>query len=435
MRCRDANRPHLLEVAVRWPPETFVGWMLEGLAARGMSVTLASRQVEDPDATVPGVELVELPSGPRTPRGIARILARYALPLLLTMPRRLLRLVRAVRRASPPLRRRHGGTLGLLALCVPLARFRPDLVKFEWNTAASDYLPLYEIWDCPVVTSCRGSDTSVYPHIPVLEHYALMLPDVMAGVDAAHCISESLKREAVGFGLEPAKATVIRPGVDPDLFRPAADGGEPDGPMSVLMVGWLRWEKGYEYALQAIRALMDRGVAVRLEILGTVPAEKRRPSDEADRIHHTIEDLGLDGQVHLNGHASSVEVSRRLQASDVYLHPSLTEGIPAAVIEAMACGVAVVATGCGGVPEAVTDGVEGLLVPPRDPERLADALQRLARDPELRSRMGEAGRARVLSEFTLEREHEAFFGMFRELIAARNGGFTRAPSDIGIGTR
>src|SRR5207253_2830006 len=107
-------------------------------------------------------------------------------------------------------------------------------------------------------------------------------------------------------------------------------------------------------------------------------------------------------------HLPSVEVSRRLQASDVFLHPAVTEGIPNAVVEAMACAVPVVATRCGGVPEAVTDGVEGFVVPPRDPEALTQALVRLAQDPALRRRMGDAGRARVLPELTVQHEHDAF---------------------------
>lgn len=406
---------------MRWPPETFVAWKLEGLAARGMRVTVASRSVFDAGAQVPGVELLTLPARPPSARSARRAVVAQGLTLLLTAPHRLAKLIRAVRRVPPALHRRHGGTLGLLALCLPLARQRPDIVHFEWHAVAVDYLPLFDVWGCPVTTSCRGSDISVYPHVPEMDHYLSGLPVVLRRASAVHCVSASLRREAGEFGLDPAKVRVIRPSVDPEVFRPVTDAAEqassPDGALRVITVGWLRWEKGHEYALQAIRALLDLGVAVRYEILGEVPDEWRGKSGALERIQHTVADLGLDRHVTLRGHLASEQVSRHLQASHVLLHPAVTEGIPNAVVEAMACELPVVATRCGGVPEVVREGVEGLLVAPREPEQIAQALLKLWRDPQARVRMGRAGRVRVLSELNLEREHSAFLDMYREVAA------------------
>jgi colanic acid/amylovoran biosynthesis glycosyltransferase len=350
----------------------------------------------------------------------ARVAVSAGLALLVTSPRRLLRLVRSVRRhMSAPACERYGGTIGLFALCLPLARLRPDVVHFEWHVVAVDYLPLFDVWDCPITTSCRGSDIRVYPGIPGMDHYVSRLPEVLRRVRAVHCVSESIKGEAVAFGLDPAKAWVARPAVDPQLFKPAAwNGGGAEGRdgdvLRVVTVGWLRWEKGHEYALEAIRTLVDRDVPVRLEMLGAVPSERRNHLDERVRVLHTVADLGLERHVRLRGEATSAEVSRRLQASDVLLHAAVTEGIPNAIVEAMACGLPVVATSCGGVPEAVTNGVEGFLVAPRHPERMAEALLRLRDDAGLRKRMGQAGRRRVLAGLTLEHEHGVFLAMYRE---------------------
>jgi glycosyltransferase involved in cell wall biosynthesis len=131
-----------------------------------------------------------------------------------------------------------------------------------------------------------------------------------------------------------------------------------------------------------------------------------------------VADLGLERHVRLCGNVPSAEVARRLRASDALLLPSLNEGLPTVLLEAMACGVPVVATDCGGVSEAFTDGVEGFLVPPRDAKALAEALARLWRDPELRARMGEAGRRTATSRFTLERQLDEFLAMYREVAAA-----------------
>jgi glycosyltransferase involved in cell wall biosynthesis len=121
-------------------------------------------------------------------------------------------------------------------------------------------------------------------------------------------------------------------------------------------------------------------------------------------------------EVHLVGGLAREDVVARLRAADVLLHASLVEGIPNTVLEAMACELPVVASDCGGMREAVTDGVEGFLVAPREVHALAGALARLARDPALGRRMGRAGRARVEDAFSPAREREAFLRLYRDVV-------------------
>ncbi len=397
---------HLLEVGVHWPPETFLRRKLEGLAASGMRVSVAANAVRDAGAELAGVELI--------PPDPARSALRDALALLIRSPRRLARLLLGVRRVPPALASRHGGRLGVLRMCLPLARLRPDVVQFEWNIAAVDHLPLFGVWDCPVVTSCRGSDITVYPHVPALGAYAAGLPEVLGRASAVHCVSESVATEAAHHGLERDKARVIRPAVDPAAFPPG--GGPADDAFRVLMVSELRWEKGYEYALGAARELVDQGVPLALELLGDEPPSG---SSERDRIAHTIADLGLERHVTLAGATSPEEVRRRLGRSDVLLQSSLAEGIPNTVIEAMAGGLPVVTSDAGSVAEAVSDGIEGFVVEPRNPRALSEALLHLWRDPALGRRMGAAGRERIRSDFTLERQLQDFRSLYGELTAAR----------------
>ena len=183
------------------------------------------------------------------------------------------------------------------------------------------------------------------------------------------------------------------------------------------MVGRLRWEKGYEYALQAIRRVIDAGAPVELELVGDSPSGVLMDSDERARITHTVADLGLERHVVLHGSGTPDEVRRHLARADVLLHASVAEGIPNVVLEAMACAVPVVATDVGGVSEAVRDGVEGILAAPRDPAQLADALLRREREPALRARRGAAGRARIEERFTLDEQLERFLTMYREVAA------------------
>ena len=413
---RGGQALHLVEVSVRWPPETFLRWKLEGLAARGMRVTVASRQIDDASARLQRVDLLALPQRGGQRRGFVSVAWR-TLCFGLRSPRRLMRLVRGVQRMAPAYRRRYGGAVGLLALYLPLARLTPGVVHFEWEHAAALYLPMFDVWECPVVISCHGSQLTVDPHLPGGESYAALLPELLRSATAVHCVSQSLRSRVLELGVPAQRSRVILQGVDTAVFRPQQrPATRQPAQLRVIVIGWARWVKGFEWALEAIRTLVDRDVPVRLEIVG-VAATDTDLSDPAERrrLCHTVRDLELSDHVRLCGALATAEVAERLRESDVLLVPSLMEGLPTVVLEAMASGVPVVATDCGGVSEAMTDGREGLLVAPREAEALAQALERLWRDPALRARMGEAGRQTATSRFELDRQLREFLALYTEV--------------------
>jgi colanic acid/amylovoran biosynthesis glycosyltransferase len=342
-------------------------------------------------------------------------LACKLLVSLVAAPSRTLRLLREIHRLPSDWWRERGGTMKVLANYLPLLRLRPDVIHFEWQGAAVYYLPLCRALGAPFVASCHGSEVTLYPYVPGQEHWTRRIDTMFERVTAVHCVSESLQRGVVRLGLEPAKARVIRQGVDPQLFRP--NGGPPDDQRSfrVISIAWLRWVKGFEWGVEAVRRLVDAGVPVEFTIIGNDPKDEVGEPSERARIVHTVADAGLEEHVRLVERAPSAEVARRLQGSHAFLLPSLDEGLPTVALEAMSSGVPVVATDCGGVSEAVTDGVEGFVVPPRDPEALAAALMRVWREPELRKRMGQAGRRTVTSRFTLARQIDEFHALYSEV--------------------
>jgi glycosyltransferase involved in cell wall biosynthesis len=249
------------------------------------------------------------------------------------------------------------------------------------------------------------------------ERMAASYPLIFQKATAVHCVCEAILRKAARYGLDPRKARVIRTAVDTEFFAPAAK--VRSDAFRIVAVGELNWIKGYGDALEAIARLVSQGVPVSYDVIGGEPArESHKPSDRS-RLLYLIHELGLRDRVRLRGELSQDEVRQCLQQSDVLLQASLSEGLPNAVLEAMACALPVVVTDCGGLREAVTDGIEGFVCPRRSPEALADALCKLWHHPEHARRIGEAGRARVLAEFTLPQQIESFVRFYESLSPAQ----------------
>lgn len=397
------NKPlHILIAGLSWPPETFLARLIRGLSASGVHVTLALPQK-------PGRVWEELPNldwfyaPPWNGSYTARLL-RTGWALVGAMQRSPQTAVHLSRQAIT----QYGPREGIVRLhrWLPLSGRAWDVVYFPWNGAAIENLPLFDV--APVVISCRGAQINISPHNP--ERLAVRdgLRETFRRAAAVHCVSEAIMHEAEQYGLEQSKTRIIRPAVDPGFFD--ANGGEPRperDSFRLITTGSLIWRKGYEYLLAAVRLLVDRGVPVQLDVIGE--------GTERQRVAFTIDDLDLGEHVVLHGRVPPAQVRQYLQQADVFVLSSLSEGISNAVLEAMACGLPVVTTNCGGMAEAVTNGVEGFLVPVRDPQAMSDALWALWAQPELRPLMGQAGRARIVSEFRLEQQIAAFVGMFLEV--------------------
>jgi glycosyltransferase involved in cell wall biosynthesis len=206
---------------------------------------------------------------------------------------------------------------------------------------------------------------------------------------------------------------VIPNGVDVARARRARP-GDP-GPLRVLAVGRLRAPKDFRTLVRAVAALGPH--ACRVLVAGEGPD---RPLLAAE-----IDALGLRGRVVLAGERH--DVARLLAYAHVFVLPSRSEGHPVSVLEAMAAGVPVVASRVGGIPEQVADGETGLLVEPGDVDGLAAALRRLAADPALRRRLGEAGRARAEEAFDLPAFRRAHLEVYSRELARRRLSTARTP--------
>ena len=195
----------------------------------------------------------------------------------------------------------------------------------------------------------------------------------------------------------------------PDAARAEARRALPlpaDGPL-VLAVGNLYPVKDHATLLRAVARLPSVQVAI-----------AGRGAEEAPLRSLAVE-LRIDARVHLLGLRD--DVGPILVAADVLAHPSREEGLPMAILEAMAAARPVVASAVGGIGEAVLDGETGILVPAQDPEALAAALARVLESPALRDRLGAAGHARAQAEFSREQMTARYRALFAQLRAGRAG--------------
>jgi glycosyltransferase involved in cell wall biosynthesis len=229
-------------------------------------------------------------------------------------------------------------------------------------------------------------------------------------VDCVIAVSVNVRDFCVShIGLPPEKLVVIHNGVQvPEtsvsLREARAELGLPLDGLVIGTVSRLYPVKGVDFL---IRALVQ--VEASLVIVGDGP--------EHAALETLAADLGVADRIHWAGHRRDVPIL--LPAFDLYVQPSLHEGMPNTILEAMASGLPVIATAVGGTPEAVDDGITGLFVPPRTPDALAEAITALLRDPTLRRKMGRAGQERVKGHFSLEQMVRQTQALYERLLKTR----------------
>jgi colanic acid/amylovoran biosynthesis glycosyltransferase len=183
---------------------------------------------------------------------------------------------------------------------------------------------------------------------------------------------------------------VVRCGIETDRFSPEP-GAANGGPLHLINVGRLCRDKAQTILIEAMGDLVRRGVDVQLTLIGG--------GDERADLEARARREGVADRVHLTGPMGQDEIVAWYRKADLFVLSSIAEGVPVVLMEAMACGLPVVATRIAGIPELVEEGVSGLLVTPGRHDLLADAVAELADDPERRRAMGEAGRAKVRADF------------------------------------
>jgi glycosyltransferase involved in cell wall biosynthesis len=181
----------------------------------------------------------------------------------------------------------------------------------------------------------------------------------------------------------------------------------PDSPLRLVYIGRIAREKGMYEMLQGMRLAHELGVDARLVIAGS--------GAEESRLKRYAQALGVAPRVTFAGPVFGADKVKLMGGADVMLLPSYSEGLPYALLEAMAAGIPVIATPVGAIPDVVTEGIHGCLVPPHDGKAIAEALAMLAGDRERLSWMSRACRRRIRAAFSIERLAAEFASQYAAL--------------------
>ena len=311
--------------------------------------------------------------------------------------RAILRLARLIRRERPTILHTHtakAGAVGRLAALLA-GGARPPIVvhTFHGHVLRGYFNPV----------ASRG--------FRILERVLANMTTTLVAV------SPEVEDDLVRLHVAPAsKFAVIRLGIEldqrvgddhPERTATRRLLGLGDDPFVVGWVGRMTAVKRTDVVVRVLRELVERGVDARLLLVGDGPDR-----DDLERYAH---ELGVIRRCLFLGYQE--DVARWYDAIDALLLPSVNEGTPVSVIESLAARRPAVATRVGGTPDVIRDGVDGFLVDSGDGEALAERLAELARDPQLRTQMGAAGRERVLQRYAVDRLVDDVDRLYRRLLA------------------
>jgi colanic acid/amylovoran biosynthesis glycosyltransferase len=267
--------------------------------------------------------------------------------------------------------------------------------------AAVAYL-IHQFSGIPYSFTAHGSDLHRDQH---------MLCEKVSDAKAVIAISEYNRQMMIEHcGKSQAeKIHVVHCGINLERFKaeinPAGEN------LSIICVGSLHEVKGQKYLLEACGILKERAIPFQCHFVGD--------GEDLAMLEALAERLGIREQLHFHGRLTQAEVVARLKEANVASLNSVPskdgrrEGIPVALMEAMAFRLPVVSTRLSGIPELVEDGVTGFLTEAGDSEAIAEALTKLGNSPELRQAMGDAGRKKIEAEFELQRNAQALVTIFQ----------------------
>ncbi|MBN1565448.1 MAG: glycosyltransferase family 4 protein [Anaerolineae bacterium] len=412
------SRPKVAYMMSRFPKitETFVLYEMIAVEKAGVDIEIYPLMREH--TTVMHPEAPPLVARAHFLPFISLDIVRSNLQFMLRKPRAYWGTLLTALRATWGSRRYFVGILAFFPKTVHMARLMADdgithiHAHFASHPTAAAYI-IHHLTGIPYSFTAHGSD---------LHREKRMLCEKLNAARFAVTISQyNYETMITTCGAHMVdRLMIIHCGVDTNAFAPEPTTNEAsaathsaasdDTSLNIACIGTLHEVKGQSYLIEACQRLHERGIPFECHLIG----------DGEDRamLETKVAQANMTDQVTFHGYLTHDGVTRLVKQADVVVTPSVPsndgrrEGIPVATMEAMACGVPVVASRLSGIPELVDDGETGILVEPRDVTGIADALQQLAQDEPRRQRLGYAGRAKIMREFSLSANAETLARLF-----------------------
>ena len=273
--------------------------------------------------------------------------------------------------------------------------------------------PAFATW---VIHQLTGISYSVTVHAHDIFVRRTMLKSKLESASFVAAISEFNRNylaEKVGERIS-GKTHIVHCGIEPKIYKPTPLPRKTGGLLEIIHIGSLQPYKGQRYLIEACQHLRENNIPFRCQIIGG--------GEEKESLTKLINTLGLEFEIILLGNKTQQEVAHLLSTAHCYVQPSIItsagkmEGIPVALMEAMACQLPVVATSLSGVPELVRPGETGYLVPPEDARAIADALMSIHHDPDRAAILAANGRSFVMQSFELKANVSKLARLFTDVI-------------------
>ena len=280
-----------------------------------------------------------------------------------------------------------------------LGETRARLLHIYFGQIAVHLLPLVRTWKNPSIVSFHGADVVVDMNKPAYREATLQMLEAVKQILVR---SESLRRVLVGLGCDPKKIEVQRTGIPLAEFAFRERNIPENGEWRFVQAGRLIEKKGLPVTLRAFAVFLRNYPNATLTIAGEGPL--------LTELQNLAHELDIAERVSFTGFISQDQLREVYYRSHIFLHPSQTgrdgnqEGTPNSMLEAMATGLPVFATEHGGIPEAIENGISGVLVPERDDKAFACALINAAHDPAFLSRIAQSGAEAVRKNFDLRQQ-------------------------------
>ena len=286
---------------------------------------------------------------------------------------------------------------------------RPDIIHFEFSGIAAEFNEVLEMsTDAKIFLSCRGSAEKIAPLINKKRNINLVA--VFKRANRIHCVSEDMRQTVVKLGGTVEIIFINHPSINTQRFdfnrRSQQYLESKEQPFKILSTGRLHFQKGYIYALLAIKRLSEKGLNLEYNICGAGPEE--------GLVKYMIQELGLSDCVKMHGKVSGVKVKSLLAESDLFLLPSIYEGIANAALEAIASGVPLLTTTAGGMHEVIQNKYNGIITDRFSAEQLTEGIQFYYDNPNKALEFAEKALDTIKTGFLHEQQIKVFDEEYRK---------------------